>query len=61
MNIVTFNTQGINSLTKREAIERYMESHNIQIAAITETRHHITHKESRSTATWYFAGSDPKP
>ena len=46
LRLTTINAQGINGLGKREAIERYLQNHNIDIAAISETRHNTTHKKN---------------
>ena len=55
IKIATLNVQGLNSLSKREEIMRFMEKHDIDIIALQENKINSNSKEEKNGFYWYFS------
>ena len=57
IHIATLSIRGTNKLGKREEVEEWMESKNISILALQETKSPHSKRETRKDYTWYFSGN----
>ena len=59
LNFATLNAQGINKLEGRLLIEKYMDTHNLDVMFIQDTRVIHNQKERTNTYTWFNSGENP--
>ena len=55
LKFATMNIQGINTLGKRQEIEKWMKKKKIDLLCIQETKINCNAMECRSGYTWYFS------
>ena len=56
ISAATYNTRGMNKLRKKEIVEHWMTTNDVQILLVQETHTNLNAKEHRDKYTCFFSG-----